>query len=799
VTEVIREFLLETHENVGQLDADLLILEKDPRDAGTIARVFRTLHTIKGTAGFLGLSKLQTVTHAGENLLSRIRAGERLLTPETATALLGVVDAVRTILSALEETQGKAEGTGEYADLIRTLEQLTTGEAKQPAAPPSGSTTAKPQPAVPPVAEPPPARQPEVPLPAVHLAPTLLPGSDTPTNPIPPAPRVPPVPPVPSGLSPPPAVSVPPAPSLLTTAGARSPAPEPADSRAQAVADTSVRVDVGLLDKLMNLVGELVLARNQIVQFGNTQEDRAFLGAVARLNLLTAELQAGVIKTRMQPVGNVWGKFPRLVRDLAVACGKQVRLDMDGQDTELDRTIIEAVRDPLMHMVRNAVDHGIEAPAERVARGKPIEGRLTLHAVHESGKVVIELSDDGCGIDPQKVRERATRAGLVSAEQAARMSERELIDLIFLPGFTTTDRVTQFSGRGVGMDVVRTNIEKIGGTVDMETAVGRGTRVRMKIPLTLAIVPALTVISGGDRYAIPQVSLLELIRVEGDRAGRGVESVHGATVYRRRGELLPLVFLDRELRVESTRPAGADLNIVVLQADERTFGLVVDEIRDTEEIVVKPLQKQLKGLAPFSGATIMGDGKVALILDVLGLAQRAGVMSGDRARPGEESAPTAAVADRHTVLLCAVRGGRRLAIPLEQVARLEELPRSAVERVGRGAVVQYRGDILPLVYVGRAIEGADPPARERRGRPRRRTPRVRNNGSIKVVVHTGPQGSIGLVVGRIIDIVEEAVTTRARGGPGILFTAVVQGRVTEFLDVEQLVQVGERENRRPET
>ena len=380
----------------------------------------------------------------------------------------------------------------------------------------------------------------------------------------------------------------------------------------------------------MTLVGELVLARNQIVQYSGTLEDPAFLGTAQRLNLLTTELQAGVMKTRMQPIGTIWSKLPRIVRDMAVACGKKVRIDMDGQETELDKTIIEAIRDPLIHMVRNAVDHGIEPPDRRAALGKPAEGRLRLHAFHEGGKVIIEIADDGAGIDGGRVREKAVRVGLIAAEQAARLSDRELVGLVFLPGFSTTERVTHFSGRGVGMDVVRTNVEKIGGTVDLESHPGRGTTVKMKIPLTLAIIPALTVTTGGDRYAIPQVNLLELVRLEGERADRGIERIGDAPVYRLRGDLLPLVYLDRELQVETARPAGGDVYIVVLQADDRQFGLVVDDIHDTEEIVVKPLQKQLKGIPVLSGATIMGDGRVALILDVLGLAQRANVVSGAR-------------------------------------------------------------------------------------------------------------------------------------------------------------------------
>jgi two-component system chemotaxis sensor kinase CheA len=542
----------------------------------------------------------------------------------------------------------------------------------------------------------------------------------------------------------------------------------------------------------MTLVGELVLARNQIMQFSSSQADDGFLGTVQRLNLLTTELQAHVMKTRMQPIGNIWSKFPRVVRDLAVACGKQVRIETEGQETELDKTIIEAIRDPLTHLVRNAVDHGIEPPADRQNRGKAAEGRLSLHASHEGGKVIIEIADDGAGIDPQRVRARAVQAGAVTAEQAARLSDQEAVNLIFLPGLSTAERVTQFSGRGVGMDVVRTNVEKIGGTVDVESRLGRGTTVRMKIPLTLAIIPALTVTSGGDRYAIPQVSLLELVRLEGEQARRGIEHIHGAPVYRLRGNLLPLVHLHRVLQVEPERSDQQEVNIVVLQADDRQFGLVVDAIRDTEEIVVKPLQKQLKGINVFAGATIMGDGRVALILDVLGLAQRGHVVAGVRERAlGERaSAVTEAGSDRQALLLFATRDGGRLAIPLPLVARLEEFPRSALERAGPQDVVQYRGEILPLVHVARALHrrrGAD----NGRSRPRRRGHPGRPAGdgdTVPVVVYAGKGRQVGLVVDRILDIVEEAVVSRSPAGrPGVLFTAVIQGRVTEFLDVEGLL------------
>jgi two-component system chemotaxis sensor kinase CheA len=585
---------------------------------------------------------------------------------------------------------------------------------------------------------------------------------------------------------------------------------EPAESRGPAVSDSSIRVDVGLLDKLMTLVGELVLARNQIMQFSVSQESAPFLGTVQRLNLLTTELQAGVMKTRMQPIGTIWSKFPRVVRDLALACGKQARIEMEGQDTELDKTIIEAIRDPLTHLVRNAIDHGIERPEERVARGKAAEGRLALHAFHEGGKVIIEISDDGAGIDPQRVRNKAIRAKLITTEQADRLNDRDLVNLIFLPGFSTADQVTQFSGRGVGMDVVRTNIERIGGSVTIDSRPGDGATVRMKIPLTLAIIPALTITSAGDRYAIPQVSLLELVRLEGEQTRRGIEQIQGVPVYRLRGNLLPLVYLDRQLGFgkgagpapQSTPPqstptdetSGADappVNIVVLQADDRQFGLVVDAIHDTEEIVVKPLQKQLKGLGTYSGATIMGDGRVALILDVLGVAQKSNVISGVRDRALSEKPTSAAepAGDRQTALLFATHEGGRMAIPLSQVSRLEEFPRSSVEQVGPLEVVQYRGEILPLIHVARTLRrqhsksGAAPSRQLAED-----SAEASASEMIQAVVCTGAGRRVGLVVDRILDIVEETLVSRSEAHrSGVLFTAVVQGRVTEFLDVESIV------------
>jgi two-component system chemotaxis sensor kinase CheA len=732
MNEIIREFLIETNENLGQMDQDLITLEKNPTERETLARVFRALHTIKGTAGFLGFQKLQSVAHVAETLLSRLRDGELVFNQEIATGLLAVVDAVREMLGQVERSG--TDGGGDYSDQIQLLERLLAGGGRAQ-------------------------------LSAVsEITPATIVRAVTPSD----------VPAARASLHP----SVVSAPSVS----------EMAEARAPAVSESAIRVDVGLLDKLMTLVGELVLARNQIMQLSESPEGTALQGTVQRLNLLTSELQAGVMKTRMQPISNIWSKFPRVVRDLAAACGKEAHIEMEGQETELDRTIIEAIRDPLTHLVRNAVDHGIEQPSERSERGKPAEGRLKLHAFHEGGKVMIEISDDGAGIDPQRVRAKAIQAQVVASEHADRMSDGEVLNLIFQPGFSTADKVTQFSGRGVGMDVVRTNIEKIGGAVAIESRIGEGTTVRMNIPLTLAIIPALTVTCCGDRYAIPQVNLLELVRLEEGQLQPGIEWIQGSPVYRLRGNLLPLVFLAQQLWQQSLVPSSEEVNIVVLQADDRQFGLIVDGIHDTEEIVVKPLQKQIKSISVFSGATIMGDGKVALILDVLGLAQRASVIRGVRQRVPAEPAIGALepAAERQTVLLVASSDGGRMALPLSSVARLEEFPRSAIERVGPQEVVQYRNEILPLIDVSRTLA--------RRRRVKRRASQLTQtkdavNDTVSVVVCGANGLHVGLVVDHIIDIADETLISRGKAHrPGVMFTSVVQGRVTEFLDVDSILR-----------
>jgi two-component system chemotaxis sensor kinase CheA len=371
------------------------------------------------------------------------------------------------------------------------------------------------------------------------------------------------------------------------------------------------------------------------------------------------------MKTRMQPISRLFDKVPRVVRDVSMACGKQVRVETEGKETELDRTLLEAMNDPLTHLVRNAIDHGIERPDQRVAAGKLLEGVMRLRALQEGGQVTIEISDDGAGIDAERIRKKAVERGSVTAEQAARMGRQECLNLILLPGVSTAEKVTNVSGRGVGMDVVKTNIERVGGSIEIQTKMGEGTTFKVKLPLTLAIVPALIVRSAGRRFAIPQVNLVELVRAEAERGG--IELVHDVPVYRLRGRLLPLIYLNRELKLASREGEAkrAALNIVILQIDNRQFGLVVDEVHDTEEIVVKPLSKHLKGIRAYAGATIMGDGRPALILDVLGLAQSASISSGaHEALAAEEAAPKQDGADKCKFVLFAGPGGSRMALPL---------------------------------------------------------------------------------------------------------------------------------------
>src|SRR5450432_1153190 len=809
--EIVREFLVESYENLDQLDRDLVALEQEPDAHPLLQSIFRTIHTIKGTSGFLAFGKLEVLTHAGEGLLARLRDGGLRLTQERTTGLLQLIDAVRAILASIEATGREDER--DYSDLVRLLTDLQApvheaeaaavalaGESRRPGraraaagAVPAGDRAAgipgraapakrravksAGQPGQPVRRAAAKSRQPDptpdenVPLlgellqqradiNAQDVAVAMLEqqlGDDRPLGEIL----------VDHGQATPEQVREALAMQAVAKAGARM-------AGIGSVSDSTLRVDVVLLDTLMRLVGELVLTRNQIVASAATLADPGMQRSSQRLNLLVSELQAGVMKTRMQPIDTVWSKLPRLVRDVAVACGREVGVVMEGRETELDKTILEAIKDPLTHLVRNAVDHGIEDPQVRVAAGKPAEGTLTLRAFHEGGQVNIEISDDGAGIDPAAVAVKAIERGVATVEQLRTMSPREITNLVFVPGFSTAAKVTNLSGRGVGMDVVRTNVERIGGTVDITSEPGVGTTLKIKIPLTLAIIPALTVECAGERYAVPQVSLDELLCLEGDQARAGVEYLSGAPVFRLRGSLVPLVWLDHVLDLTDAPHVDESVFILVLKAEGRRFGLVVDRVLNTEEIVVKPLSRQLKGIGTYAGATILGDGRVALILDVRALARRAQVVrESDSVESRDVRAVAQPIADGPEPLLVVAVGDRRLGVPLSMVTRLEEIPVSRVERVGQREVVQYRGQLLPLGHLATLL-----------GEPSQADP----DADLRVVVYTQGRRSVGLVVDAVVDIATEAPASRGDVAAfGISGVVVVQDLVTELLDMEQAI------------
>jgi two-component system, chemotaxis family, sensor kinase CheA len=749
VDEIVREFLIETNENLDRLDRNLVELEKSPHDQELLADIFRTIHTIKGTTGFLGFYHLGAVAHAGENLLSSLRDGLLVLNPEITTGLLAMADAIREMLKLIESTG--ADGQNKYPELIAVLASLQDLVVASVAPPDTSS--------MPRLGEllnkqgivskgdlaralekqnhGDPRKLGEILVEDLHIKPSVVLNA-------------------------------------LTTQQV---------IREQA-SDRTIRVDVSLLERLMDLVGELVLTRNQIVQFAAAQQDSSFLSASQKLNLVTSDMREIIMKTRLQPIQNVMGKFPRMVRDLAIACDKQVRIETTGQETELDRTILEAIKDPLSHAVRNSVDHGIETAAVRLAAGKPAEGTLSLRAFHESGQVNIEISDDGAGIDPERIRAKAIEKGLITVQQADRMSQHEIISLVFKPGFSTAAKITNMSGRGVGMDVVRANIEKIGGTVDIQSVPGQGSTVRMKIPLTLAIIPVLIVRSAGQRFAIPQVSLLELLRLEAGRTGQAVEMVHGAPVYRLRGNLLPLLFLGRELKqngnnANSGLTNAEQLTIVVLQAEGQQFGLVVDEIHDAEEIVVKPLGRHLKHLTAFSGATVMGDGEVALILDIVGLARGGHLLTDARkaalqdAMSARKSESQVAEVETQELLLFHTSKGRRTAVALASVDRLEEFKISQFELAGQKLVVQYRGELLPIVNLSDKFAAVKSGA---------------ETALLKVLVCSHEGERVGVVVDQILDVAQEEVSIQERWRDGqSQGSAVIQKQVTDFLDLKAMI------------
>jgi two-component system, chemotaxis family, sensor kinase CheA len=746
--DLLSEFLTETAESLDVIDVELVRFESNPTDKNTLNNIFRLVHTIKGTCGFLGLPRLEAVAHAGETLLGRFRDGSLEVTPSAVTLVLQSIDRIKSLVSALGEAG--AEPRGDDRDLIDRLEAAAEGRLD------GGG---------PPVAAPP---QPE-PAPDFSEDPELAAADEGQGRWDPDQGR----------FLRPGEVSL----AELEAAFASTDGPEEgrnakpavsegedADGRKATLGGASIRVNVDVLENLMTMVSELVLTRNQLMQMLRSVDDSEFKAPLQRLSGITAELQDCVMKTRMQPIGTAWKKLPRIVRDASQDLGKKIELAMEGEATELDRQVLELIKDPLTHMIRNSCDHGVETPAERAAAGKPETGSIVLRAYHEGGHIIIEVADDGAGLRTERIRQKAIEKGLIDPAEALGMTDQQVHRLIFAPGFSTASKVTNLSGRGVGMDVVKTNIELIGGTIDLRAKQGEGTTFIIKIPLTLAIISALIVGVGEHRFAVPQLSVVELVRA-GKRCEHKIEYIRNTRVLRLRDKLLPLVGLSDVLGMGEKRDPDAIAYVVVMQLGENRFGLIVDQVFDTEEIVVKPLSKRLGALAEYSGATILGDGAVIMIVDPNGIARAVSEVERTMRRASREEAAAAsegsvaAAGENMSLLLFRAGGPEPKACPLSLVTRLEDLDASAFEDTHRGPVVQYRGKIMPLVHAGGAHC-------------------LKRQGRQQVLVFSQGESVIGLAVDEILDIIEERLDLQlAEATPGVLGAAVLKGRSTILVDV----------------
>ncbi|HME24563.1 MAG TPA: chemotaxis protein CheW [Acetobacteraceae bacterium] len=687
--ELIVDFLSETNESIAELDVALVRLERTPDDQATLSSIFRLVHTIKGTCGFLGLPRLERVAHSAENVLGKVRDGALTATPDTVTLVLTALDRIKAIVAGLAASGN--EPAGDDGELVEALNATAAGEGPKAATPAPAPIVAESVPE---------ARQSEP----------------------------------------------------VTT-------------------NQTIRVNVDVLEDLMTLVSELVLTRNQLFQLARTQENVGFAVPLQRLSHITSDLQEGVMKTRMQPIGNAWNKLPRLVRDLSREMDKQIELTMLGADIELDRQVLELIRDPLTHLVRNSGDHGLETPAERRAAGKPETGHITLNAFHEGGHIIIEIADEGRGLPLDKIRAKILNNGLATEAELAGMTDAQLQRFIFRRGFSTATVVTAVSGRGVGLDVVKTNIEKFGGTIDLKSVPGAGTTFTIKIPLTLAIVSALIVEAGGERFAIPQTSVVELVRAQ--KAGRGhnaagsesvVERINDTPVLRLCDRLLPLVNLTDLLAMGESHNDDTGAYIVVAQVGANSLGIIVDRVFDIEEIVVKPVAPILRHITMFSGNTILGDGSVIMILDPNGIARATGIGAGGDSKAMSSSAMDAQHStDRTAMLLFRAESEQKLAVPLGLVARLEDIPREQIELSCGAPVTQYRGKLMPLVALSDHLDAAKP-----------RQP---------VLVFNDGDRSMGLMVDAIVDVVEDRLNIELSGArPGWLGSAVIAGFATDVID-----------------
>ncbi len=774
--DLLNEFLTETSESLDVIDVELVRFEKDPEDKAVLDNIFRLVHTVKGTCGFLGLPRLESVAHAAENVLGKFRDRELKVSTHAVSLILKSIDVIKTILAELEANECEPEGDDQA--LIDQLNDVAAGkEAAIPKTPSAPKADEKNDAGMfdPELGR---KRLPgEVSLDELEAAFLAAPGPEEATA-------------LAAGEEADAAVISSSDNAGLetvvknTSASKSDPGDAAQKSAETSVANQTVRVSVDLLENLMTMVSELVLTRNQLMQIVREQEDSKIKVPLQRLNLVTTELQEGVMKTRMQPIGNAWQKLPRIVRDLSHELGKKIDLQMIGAETELDRQVLELIKDPLTHMVRNSADHGLETPQIRQASGKQENGTIRLSAYHEGGHVIIQITDDGAGLNIDRIREKALASGLASETELEGMTDQQIGNFIFKAGLSTAEKITSVSGRGVGMDVVRSNIEKIGGTVDVRSTSGKGSVFTIKIPLTLAIVSALIVEAFGERFAIPQISVIELVRASENSEHR-IERIKMSPVLRLRDQLLPLVYLSDVLRMQRKNPAGVvqgdqsgeapteqtrkDDFVVVSQVGSFRFGIVVDRVFDTEEIVVKPVAPILRNISVFSGNTILGDGSVIMILDPNGIANTFGKISVDQDDSRTAAMLSADANEKVSLLLFRAGSAAPMAVPLSLVARLEEIDTSSIERANGRDVIQYRGQLMPLIKVSDSYQ-------------------LRAEGRQPMLVFSDEARTMGLAVDEIVDIVEDHLNIELNSSvTGMLGAAVIAGAATEVLDVNHFL------------
>lgn len=751
INPVILEFVQETNERMQRVGTNLVLIENGSAGREIVDELYRDMHTIKGSAQLFGFYQIGQIAHAMETCLDPIRRHELALGAELVDAISNCLNVLEDILKWITEKSVEPDAKEKLISLIPKLVEVAMGNFGHSSLVNKdlhiGHTDHEVR-SVAPSAPPHPPKMPPQQKPSeIKMTATKIEKDGRDMS------------------------------ATQTAATNQVEKPTLGDH------STTLRVHVGILDRLMNLIGEMVLVRNQVLQFSNVIDDISFLQMSQRLNLVTSELQGEVMKTRMQPIGNVLEPFQRVVRDLARDLNKKIQLILEGKETELDKTLLESIKDPLTHIIRNSADHGIETPEARVAAGKSEQGTILVRSYHEGGQVIIEVKDDGKGLNREKILSKAIEKGLIKPERANQMSERDIYNIIFLPGFSTTENVTTVSGRGVGMDVVKTNVEKIGGSAEVVSTFGQGTLIRLKIPLTLAIIPALLVKCENERFAIPQVKLVELVRVEKDNDNAKIEYLQGRPMYRLRNELLPLIDLKAVLKLSDKTKNYENrdvVSIVVLNADGRQFGLIVDEIQDTADIVVKPLSPFLKKLSVYSGATIMGDGSVSIILDVSGIIQWES-LSGTQGKEKEERVKQAvsSVKDKsesQELLLFKINAPGKYCIPLSLVQRLEEFNQKHIEYTGAQPVVRYRDTILPIISLNKVLGYG--------------TEKDFAKEKISIIVIHKQGRPYGILVDEIIDVeaTSSDVNTNIKDREGILGNMIIHDEVTVVLDILNIIQ-----------